>query len=62
VRIPNAPWKFSDATVTTAGSPKYRGEDNALVLGDLLGLAAAEVDALTEAGVLQRRVPPGATP
>ncbi len=62
VRIPNAPWKFSDATVTTAGSPKYRGEDNALVLGDLLGLTAGEVDALTEAGVLQRRVPPGATP
>jgi len=61
VRIPNAPWKFSDATVTTAGSPKYRGEDNALVLGELLGLSAAEVDALTEAGVLQRRVPPGAT-
>ena len=61
VRIPNAPWKFSDATVTTAGSPKYRGEDNALVLGDLLGLSAGEVDALTEAGVLQRRVPPGAT-
>jgi crotonobetainyl-CoA:carnitine CoA-transferase CaiB-like acyl-CoA transferase len=61
-RIPNAPWKFSDATVTTAGSPKYRGEDNALVLGDLLGLSAAEVDALTESGVLQRRVPPGATP
>jgi crotonobetainyl-CoA:carnitine CoA-transferase CaiB-like acyl-CoA transferase len=62
VRIPNAPWKFSDATVTTAGSPKYRGEDNALVLGDLLGLSAAEVDALTESGGLQRRVPPGATP
>ena len=62
VRIPNAPWKFSDATVTTAGSPKYRGEDNALVLGDLLGLSAEEVDALTASGVLQRRVPPGATP
>jgi len=62
VRIPKAPWKFSDATVTTAGSPKYRGEDNALVLGDLLGLSATEVDALTESGVLQRRVPPGATP
>ena len=62
VRIPNAPWKFSDATVTTAGSPKYRGEDNALVLGDLLGLSATEVDALTASGVLQRRVPPGATP
>jgi CoA:oxalate CoA-transferase len=62
VRIPNAPWKFSDATVTTAGSPKYRGEDNALVLGELLGLTAEEVDALTESGVLQRRVPPGATP
>ncbi len=62
VRIPNAPWKFSDATVTTAGSPKYRGEDNALVLGELLGLSAEEVDALTEAEVLQRRVPPGATP
>ncbi|MDP4691519.1 MAG: CoA transferase [Ilumatobacteraceae bacterium] len=62
VRIPNAPWKFSDATVTTAGSPKYRGEDNALVLGNLLGLSATEVDALTEAGVLQRRVPSGATP
>lgn len=62
VRIPNAPWRFSNATVTTAGSPKYRGEDNALVLGDLLGLSAEEVDALTKSGVLQRRVPPGATP
>ena len=62
VRIPNAPWKFSDATVTTAGSPKYRGEDNALVLGNLLGLSTTEVDALTESGVLQRRVPPGAPP
>jgi len=61
VRIPNAPWKFSDATVTTGGSPKYRGEDNTEVLGELLGMSPAQVEALTDAGVLQRRVPIGAT-
>ncbi|MFW2335526.1 CaiB/BaiF CoA transferase family protein, partial [Ilumatobacter sp.] len=38
LRIPNAPWKFSDAPgVGVSGSPRYRGEDNAEVLQELLG-------------------------
>jgi CoA:oxalate CoA-transferase len=61
VRIPNAPWKFSDATVTTQGSPKYRGEDNAQILADVLGLSEAEIEALTASGALQSRVPGDAT-
>jgi crotonobetainyl-CoA:carnitine CoA-transferase CaiB-like acyl-CoA transferase len=57
VRIPDAPWRFSDATVGVRGVPKYRGEDNREVLGELLGLDAAELDRLERSGVLSSRVP-----
>jgi len=57
-RIPNAPWKFSDAPgVGVKGGPRYRGEDNAEVLSELLGLQADEIAALAEAGVLSQHVP-----
>ncbi len=57
-RIPNAPWKFSDAPdVGVKGSPRYRGEDNAEVLSELLGLGLDEIAALTESGVLSQHVP-----
>jgi len=57
-RIPNAPWKFGDAPdVGTSGSPRYRGEDNADVLSELLGLGPDEIAALTESGVLSSQLP-----
>lgn len=57
VRVPNAPWTFSDAVTGVSGEPKYRGEDNAEVLRELLHLEDAAVAALTESGVLSARVP-----
>lgn len=56
--IPNAPWKFSDApAVGVAGTPRYRGEDNRQVLGELLGLDAAALDRLEADGIVSQRVP-----
>lgn len=57
VRIPNAPWRFSDADTTTTGEPRYPGEDNEAVLGDLLGLSPSDLASLTEAGILLSRKP-----
>jgi len=56
-RIPNAPWQFSGADVSTQGIPKFRGEDNAEVLQKLLGVSAEEVAVLTESGALSIRLP-----
>jgi len=56
-RIPNSPWQFSGADVSTQGVPKFRGEDNAEVLQRLLGVSAEEVAALTESGALSIRLP-----
>jgi len=56
-RIPNSPWQFSSADVSTQGVPKFRGEDNAEVLQRLLGVSAEEVAALTESGALSIRLP-----
>lgn len=58
VRIPNAPWRFSDAPgVGVHGEPRYRGEDNRAVLGELLGMDDAELDRLERDGVLSSRGP-----
>ena len=56
-RVPNSPWKFSGADTSTRGVPKFRGEDNASVLGDLLGMDPAEIDRLASDGVLSSRLP-----
>jgi CoA:oxalate CoA-transferase len=56
-RIPNSPWQFSDADVSTRGVPKFRGEDNAEVLQSLLGISSDDVAALTESGALSIRLP-----
>jgi crotonobetainyl-CoA:carnitine CoA-transferase CaiB-like acyl-CoA transferase len=57
-RVPNAPWKFSDAPeVGVRGTPRYRGEDNADVLRDLLGMSDDEIAALDAAGVLSSHLP-----
>ena len=57
IRIPNAPWRFAESDVGVRGEPRYRGEDNHAVLGELLGLDDAELDRLDAAGVLSSRVP-----
>ncbi|MCB0968819.1 MAG: CoA transferase [Ilumatobacter sp.] len=57
-RVPNAPWKFSDAPdVATSGSPRYRGEDNAEVLREVLGMDDDEIAALAASGVLSEHLP-----
>ena len=59
-RIPNAPWKFSDAPdVGVRGTPRYRGEDNAEVLREVLGMSDAEIAALDDSGILSSRLPRG---
>ncbi|MGA0034504.1 MAG: CaiB/BaiF CoA transferase family protein [Ilumatobacteraceae bacterium] len=58
VKIPQAPWKFSDGPdVGIHGSPRYRGEDNRTVLGELLGLDEATLQQLEETGILSSHVP-----
>jgi CoA:oxalate CoA-transferase len=57
-RVPNAPWKFSDAPdVGVSGSPRYRGEDNAEVLREVLGMTDDEIAALDESEVLSQHLP-----
>ena len=36
MRVPNAPWRFEGSDVRVSGEPRYRGEDNRAVLGELL--------------------------
>jgi crotonobetainyl-CoA:carnitine CoA-transferase CaiB-like acyl-CoA transferase len=61
VRIPNAPWRFSNSPeVGVRGEPRYRGEDNERVLSALLGLSAEEIAQLNAQGVLSQRVPDNA--
>ena len=57
IRIPNAPWRFAGSDVRTGGSPRYRGEDNRVVLSSLLGIADDELDRLESTGVLTSRLP-----
>jgi len=57
VRIPQSPWKFSDADVRIRGVPKYRGEDNAHVLRELLGLDDATITQLAHDGVTSSHGP-----
>ena len=57
VRLPNTPWRFASADVGMHGEPRYRGEDNRSVLGELLGLDDAELDRLEAEAVLSSRLP-----
>lgn len=56
-RVPNAPWVFSGSDTSTRGIPKFRGEDNEEVFSQFAGLSHADVERLTEAGVLSIRLP-----
>ena len=57
IRIPQSPWKFSDADVRIRGIPKYRGEDNTAVLRDLLGVDEATIAQLAHDGVTSSHHP-----
>ena len=57
VRIPQSPWKFSDADVRIRGVPKYRGEDNHAVLRDLLGFDDETIQQLARDGVTSSHLP-----
>jgi CoA:oxalate CoA-transferase len=57
IRLPNTPWRFSDADTNLDGEPRYRGEDNRTVLADLLGYSDAALDELEQRGVLSSRIP-----
>ena len=61
MRVPNAPWRFEGSDVRVGGVPRYRGEDNRLVLGELLGLDDTTLDQLEADGVLTSRLPKGAS-
>jgi crotonobetainyl-CoA:carnitine CoA-transferase CaiB-like acyl-CoA transferase len=57
IRIPEAPWRFSDATTGAHGVPAYRGEHNREVLRELLGADDATLAGWEARGVLSSRVP-----
>jgi crotonobetainyl-CoA:carnitine CoA-transferase CaiB-like acyl-CoA transferase len=58
IRVPNSPWRFSAGPeVGVTGIPKYRGEDNREVLGDLLDLDDEQLDALEADGIISSRLP-----
>jgi crotonobetainyl-CoA:carnitine CoA-transferase CaiB-like acyl-CoA transferase len=58
IRIPQAPWRFSDgADVGIHGEPRYRGENNHDVLQEFLGLDQSELERLDSAGVLSSHLP-----
>ena len=57
VRVPHPPWHFEDARVRPMGEPRYRGEDNRVVLRDVLGLSDGEIDDLESREILSSRLP-----
>jgi CoA:oxalate CoA-transferase len=57
IRIPNPPWRFDDVAHEIAGEPRYRGEDNRAVIGELLGYDDATIDELEATDVLSSRPP-----
>jgi CoA:oxalate CoA-transferase len=53
-RVIDSPYRFSGADAGIHAPAPYRGEHNAAVLSDWLGLTAADVAALEESGALTR--------
>ena len=57
VKLPNSPWIFSGSDTSTRGVAKYRGEDNAEVFSELLGLSETQVEDLYQRDILSQRGP-----
>lgn len=57
IRIPNSPWHFSGSDTSVRGEPKYRGEDNRTVFGELLKLTDQEITQLEDKGIIVSRLP-----
>ena len=57
VKLPNSPWIFSGSDTSTRGEIKYRGEDNADVLSDLLGMSDSQIKDLYGREILSQRGP-----
>ncbi len=53
-RVIDSPYRFSDAASGIRRPAPYRGEHNDAVLAEWLGMSAAEMSALTDAGALSR--------
>lgn len=51
-RVVGAPWRFGDDGVGVRAPAPLLGQHNDYVLGEILGLPRAEIDRLTDAGVL----------
>lgn len=59
--IPQSPYRFSNARSGVRGPAPHRGEHNAELLGEWLGLSVSDIQALEASGVLMREAPEGAT-
>jgi len=57
IRIPNSPWHFSGSDTSVRGEPKYRGEDNRMVLSELLNLSEQEITQLENRAIIVSRLP-----
>jgi len=57
VKLPNSPWIFSGSDTSTRGEIKYRGEDNADVLSELLGMSDPQIKDLYSREILSQRGP-----
>jgi crotonobetainyl-CoA:carnitine CoA-transferase CaiB-like acyl-CoA transferase len=55
LRLPRSPVRVGGRTVGLHGRPAGQGEHNAEVMAEVLGLSEAEIDDLTDAGVLRSR-------
>jgi CoA:oxalate CoA-transferase len=56
VRIPSAPWRFSEVDVTSVPRPLGPGTDNRDVLVELLRMSDAEIEALQADGTLRSSI------
>ena len=56
VKLPNSPWMFSGSDTSTRGITKYRGEDNAEVLREFLGVSAEQIKDLSDREIISQRV------
>lgn len=60
VRMPGAPWRFSESTLPAPGIPSFQGEDNAAILAERKVDPALIEDLRNRRVILSRRSPRGA--